>query len=607
MAGDMGAQLQGVFDSVPDGIIWATKHGKILRMNKAVTKLFGFTEKDLVGKEYKALSFLTPKNLAVVAKALVENHVGIRPMRFEIDVKTKNGLKPVEVSISPWFVDGKHKGGVGVLRDLTERKKAEQALRESEEKFRRLFEGSKDGIFIADARTHKLLDCNKAAEKLIGMPKKRLLGMAADQLHPKEDVKRTMDAFKKQAQGSVKAIETLVVTKSGGKVPVNITAYPVTLNGRDCLVGSFRDTTERKKSDDALRESEEKYRSLTLNSPDMTMLTAPDGTITYISPQSKKILGYAPKELEGQVLPPIFHEDDVKRVQQALIGAMNGKAVVDMEYRIIGKKGGVHWVMHNAVPIKENGRVAFIQSNVRDITARMKAEKALEEAYGKLKSLDDLKTDFVQTVSHELRTPITSMKLAAELLGSDLSPEEEVEVKQMVLRNTERIDGVVKTILSFSVMEAGKVKYKHQEVDMNSVVTRAVEGMRKRAEGSGLSVLLELGKVPPVKGDKLWLGIVMDNLLDNAIKFTKEGSITVTVKKKGKRVAVSVRDTGIGVKKSSLGKAFHKFVKMHPHVEGTGVGLWTCKRVVEAHGGEIRIGSGGLGKGATIKFWLPVK
>jgi signal transduction histidine kinase len=199
------------------------------------------------------------------------------------------------------------------------------------------------------------------------------------------------------------------------------------------------------------------------------------------------------------------------------------------------------------------------------------------------------------------------MKLAADLLGSDLSAEEELEVREMVVRNTARLDSIVNTILNFSVMGTGKVKYKRQKLDVNYIVTQAVGRARERAKVEGLRMQVKSGKVPGVKGDAFWLGVVLDNVIDNAIKFTKKGGITITTEERNGGVVVAVSDTGIGVRGQDIKKAFHKFVKMRPHIQGTGVGLWTCKQIVEAHGGEIVMESKGPGKGATVEFWLPAK
>jgi len=146
---------------------------------------------------------------------------------------------------------------VGTCIDITERKKAEEMLRESEKKFKSFFENSNDAIFVADARTRKLVDCNNKAETLMECPKTKILSMRADKLHPKDKIKETMEGFKKQIEGKIDVVETEVLTKSGKRIPVAINASSIEFNGKNYLLGIFRDITEKKKAYEDIRQKKD--------------------------------------------------------------------------------------------------------------------------------------------------------------------------------------------------------------------------------------------------------------------------------------------------------------------------------------------------------------
>ena len=146
---------------------------------------------------------------------------------------------------------------IAIYDDCSERKKAEEMLRESEKKFKSFFENSNDAIFVADARTRKLVDCNNKAETLMECPKTKILSMRADKLHPKDKIKETMEGFKKQIEGKIDVVETEVLTKSGKRIPVAINASSIEFNGKNYLLGIFRDITEKKKAYEDIRQKKD--------------------------------------------------------------------------------------------------------------------------------------------------------------------------------------------------------------------------------------------------------------------------------------------------------------------------------------------------------------
>jgi len=248
-------------EGAQDQIFMIDKNMKIISMNSKAASLSGKTPAEMVGVSiYKIFPresavrfaknneevFRTGKNKFVEEKMIIGNR----------EFYNSTNLTPVKDS------DGNITAVIGIVRDITERKEAEKALKESEEKFRNFFENSNDAIFVADARTRKLVDCNKKAEKLMEYPKTRILSMDADNLHPKDKIKETMEGFKKQMERKIDIVETEVLTKSGKRIPVSINASAIKFNGRNYLIGIFRDITERKKSEEILKKTNEELKQL---------------------------------------------------------------------------------------------------------------------------------------------------------------------------------------------------------------------------------------------------------------------------------------------------------------------------------------------------------
>jgi PAS domain S-box-containing protein len=473
-------------------------------------------------------------------------------------------------------------------------------VRASEERLRTIFEGSSDAILVADAKTRRFTDCNKQAERLLGYPKSKILAMGVNDIHPKDELEKVGATFARMARGSNETLDTLIVRRDGKRVPVGITSAAVTLKGRKALIGSFRDLTERKQAEEALAASEAKYRSLVENASVGVFESDLAGNILYFNRMLKALSGYSDAELE-RMNAAMLYDDPQQR--KAILSELESRGRFDpTEVLMHDKRGEDVWLLMSAVMVGN-----AIQGTAVNITDRKKAEQELKEAFEKLKTLDELKTDFVQMVSHELRTPLSSMRLASDLMAKELSPEEDREAHGIMRRNTDRMERIVSTVLNFSAIESGRVKYAHAPVDASALAREAADNARAEAAAKGVSLEFKEGSVPPVLGDAFWLGIAVGNLVENAVKFTERGGVTVETMRRGKRVLVRVRDTGLGLDKGNLETAFQKFTKAHPNIEGSGIGLWMSKRIAEAHRGDVTLKSAGRGKGTTAELWLPAK
>lgn len=245
--------------------------------------------------------------------------------------------------------------------------------------------------------------------------------------------------------------------------------------------------------------------------------------------------------------------------------------------------------------------------------SRQKIKKQLTELK-ELKELDTLKTRFLAMTSHELRSPITPMKAQLQLLLKNYFGElSKTQKKSLhtVLRNAEHLDKLIADILDISRIQAKIMKIDKRNMNLKECIELALQNMQTSANEKKIIITTKIAKLPELRADKDRLVQVLNNLIDNAIKFTPEkGKITIDAEKQKQDILIKIRDTGIGVSGENLGKLFQPFFQADSNYnrkyKGTGLGLTICKRIIEQHGGKIWVESQ-LGKGSTFYFTLPIK
>ena len=265
-------------------------------------------------------------------------------------------------------------------QNITEPRKTDEDINESSGKFRSLFENSVDAIFVADAETKMLTDCNKSAEKLVRRSKAEILTMSADALHPKDKIKETMEAFKRQAEGKIEYVETEVLTKGGERIPVEINSSPSVFRGKTYLLGIFRDISERKKAEDALRASEAKYRLLVENLPQKIFLK--DRSSVYISCNENyaRDLKIKAEEIKGKTDYDFYPKELAEKYRADDKKIMEKGETADLEEKYL-QDGKEFFVYTIKTPIKdENDTTTGILGIFWDITGRKQMEVALRES-----------------------------------------------------------------------------------------------------------------------------------------------------------------------------------------------------------------------------------
>jgi PAS domain S-box-containing protein len=590
-------RYRSLFESVPIGLYRSTPEGRIVDANDALVQMLGYPSRE--------------KLLETPAQALFCDPADRQRWQAEMDAKDVVSYFVTQLKrydgTPIWVVDRVRavrdpQGTIlyydGSLVDITEQRRSEEALRASEARYRALVESSPDGIGIH--QDGRVVFVNPAGARLLGAqsPDELVGKPAMDLLHPdyREVVRERIRRSLAEGQPAPLLMEKFI-RLDGSTIDVEVTAAPIMWEGRPAMQVVFRDITERKRMEEELKASEERYRDLFENANDGIYILDRAGRIVSFNRKAEEITGYTVEEVRGQSYTLLVSSGpERKKARRAFLKNMRGQPD-KTELTIIRKDGREIVLELSTRPIWQGGQIVGIQGIARDITER--------------KELERLKSDFISTVSHELRTPLTSIKGYVDLvLAGDVGPltPEQKEFLTIVSQNTTRLTELINDLLDIERLESGRIEFEFAELDLAEVLENVARSLHVNAEQKGLEFLTEIPSGLKVRGDRERLAQVFLNLLSNAIKYTPAGTVELRAHQEDDAVVVEVRDTGIGLSESDLQKLFQKFFRSdNPYVRkvgGTGLGLSIAKAIVERHGGTITVTSQ-LGQGSTFTVRLP--
>jgi len=381
---------------------------------------------------------------------------------------------------------------------------------------------------------------------------------------------------------------------------------------------ALNNITERKKAEEILRESEEKFRTISTSARDAIIMMDNEGNISYWNEAAERIFGYTKEESIGKylhkfIVPERFYETyskGFKRFQITGEGAALGKTLELTAFRKDGAEFPVELSL-SAVKLKGKWNAVGI---LRDITERKKAEKELEKAKKAAEEANQAKSQFLASMSHEIRTPMNAIVGMSELLSGTSLYDEQKEYVEMIKISADNLLGIINDILDLSKIESGRLEIEETEFDLRDVIEVTTISLATQASKKGLELLCHINPEIPayIISDPTRLRQILVNLIGNAIKFTEKGQIVVDVKteeRKNNRAILRfcVSDTGVGIPKEKQAKIFESFTQADNSTTrqygGTGLGLTISKQLVEKMGGKIWVESE-IGKGSNFYFTI---
>jgi PAS domain S-box-containing protein len=507
-----------------------------------------------------------------------------------------------------------------------QRKQAEEALRRSEKRFRALIENSADAISLIDA-TGTVLYNSPPYRRLLGYSEEERRGRNTFELVHPDDRERLLGLFARilQKPDQVVVPPTRIRHADGSwhwieGVATNLLAEPSV----QAIVVNFRDITERRQAEEALRESEDKFKYVFDHSIVGKSITLPSGKMS-VNEAFCEMLGYTAEELQSQRWQDITHPDDIELTQGAIGPVLAGeKGSVRFTKRYVRKDGSIVWADASTFLRRDKeGKPLYFMTTVTDITERKQAEEELKNYQDQLEGLVEERTRELREaqeqlirqeklavlgqlaggVGHELRNPLGAIKNAAYYLNmvlEDPDPEtrEMLEVLDKEVGTAERI---IASLLDYARARPPTVR----RVDLNDVVRETLSRTPLPA-APNIEVSLQLDEdLPPILADPDQLSQVLGNILGNAIQAMPDGGhLTVRTAQEGPDwVTVSVADTGAGISEENLSKIFEPLFTTK--AKGIGLGLAVVKTLVEGHGGTIGVESR-VGAGSTFTVRLPL-
>lgn len=604
--------LHALMDNMPDTIYFKDSNSKFTRINASQARLLGIqSAEDAIGKsdvdfftkEHAQWAYEDEQKIIKTGEPLVDKMERIRRANGEYQWVTSTKV-PIKDS------EGKVKGIVGITRNITEIKLAQEALAYEKDLLHTLMENIPDMIFYKDKDgLFTRINSSLARAFAIESPNDAL---------GKTDYDFFMKSYAEQSfQSEQKIIETgkpLIGDTSQTKWPdgmtrwVSMTKVPIRDGqGRVIgLVGVGRDISDMKGVEERLRESEERYKILYDEAPIGYHEVDTDGIIQQVNRTEAEMLGYLADDMVGScmidyILPS--QKTESKDVFDQKIKKQLPLKPFELTYlRSDGKP--LEALIEERLVQDTNGHVVGMRSVLQDISERKIAEKKLQKLTEELKKSNSELEQFAYIASHDLQEPLRMVASYVQLLErryKDKLDEDALEFISYAVDGAHRMQGLIHDLLLYS--RVGTKGKDFEDVDTNEILSRVIRDLQIMVQEKEATI--ESDSLPGIKADGRQIGQLFQNLIANAMKFCKDKKPVIQIKavEKGSQVIFSVKDNGIGIDPEFHERIFMIFQRLHKRdeYEGTGIGLAVCKKIVERHGGRIWIESE-AGQGATFNF-----
>ncbi|TWU00636.1 Sensor histidine kinase TodS [Botrimarina colliarenosi] len=600
--------------SIGDATITTDPDGIVTGMNAVAEKLTGWPVADALTRpldevfaivdETTREPIVSPARRAIEESRVVDLEVNaVLIARDGTEIAIDDSAAPIRST------SGEIEGSVLVFRDVRERRQAEIETGENLAAARVLaaiVESSNTAI-ISKSLDGVIRSWNSAAERLFGYPPEEAIGQPIYLIVPPDKFSEEAHILACLRAGErLEYLETERMTKDGERIQVSLTVSPV-FDDHGRVIGASkiaRDITEEKRSELALLESEDRFRTLADNMSQLAWMADPKGSLFWYNKRWYDYTGTTLEEMQGWGWRAVQHPDHVDRVVEKVQRHWDTGEVWEDTFPLKSKDGEYRWFLSRALPIRnEAGQIVRWLGTNTDITEQRTAELALKEA-------DERKNEFLAMLAHELRNPLAPICYGLDLIAREQAYD--AEQLDVVRHQVDQMVRLIDDLLDVSRIMRGKIELRRSVLDLTALVERTAAGVEGvvRQRDQGLRVSVPEGPVW-VNADTVRLSQVIGNLLNNASKYSNSGAqIDLRLEATPDKAVVSVTDNGIGIDANLLPQVFDLFTQADHSIDrsqgGLGIGLTVVKQLVELHRGTVSVHSAGTGLGSTFTVEMPL-
>jgi PAS domain S-box-containing protein len=614
-------RFRTVFNAAPLGIAIANPDGFFLDVNQAFTEMLGFNKNEFMEMTFVDITYPEDRKKTLQLSNAVR-HGDIDSYQTEKRYLTKSGdfiWTTVSASVAR-DGNGDIQYWLGFIEEITERKMAQRALTESENRYRMLFEHAAEGILVLDLTAGNFRYANPAICKMLGYTESEFANMGVKHLYPRKDLKRVLRKFSAQTVGEKRLAQNIpCLRKDGTLIYVNINSTRVVIDGIECNIGFFQDISKRVEAEEALRESEEKYRNILDNIEEGYFEVDLGGTLTFVNDAACKLMGCTSDELIGINNRQITGAATAKKMSKIFNRVFRtGRPAQISDFEIITKnKSRKHLELSASIIRDSEQQPIGFRGVVRDVTQKIKSQKEKERLASQIQHAQKMESigTLAGGIAHDFNNLLMGFQGNISLMLLDLNEDHPhceylKNMESYVLKGSE----LTRQILGF----ARRGKYQVKTTNVNDLLDRSADMFSRTKRELTIHKKFQ-ENMPPVDVDRGQLEQVLLNLFVNAWQaMPGGGDIFIETEQiylsedydkpyeivPGNYVRISVTDTGIGMEKDIQLRIFEPFFTTKAVGRGTGLGLASAYGIIKNHNGIINVYSE-KGHGSAFKIYLP--
>jgi len=609
-----------------DFIAEVDEKGIFLYSNPAMAKSLNTTVDELIGRSiYDVLPADVAKRRAKLAKKALESGQ-------TLIIEDKRNNRYFNNIFTPSIDNEGNKTIQVIARDITRFKEVEYQLEESLNHFKNLFNCIVDPIVIIDSKG-KILEMNENMSKSTGYDREDFIGknVFKTKIFTNKTKRILIKNLLKRMTGiKINPYEIELLTKKGEKITFEINAKKIKYKNNEADLVVFRDVSQRKKMQEKLKLSEDKYSDLFEHSNDLIQSINPDGSINYVNNAWKKAIGYTDIELSNISIFDIIHPNDLTHCKNIFNELLNGKKIGRIEVSYLTKEGN-KIDLEGSINCKfKDGKPIATRGIFRDISQRKSTENRLKEKINELekaqKEIKDLnqnlgkkveertsevkkllkhKDEFIKQLGHDLKTPLTPITTLLPIIKEKVNDKKLEEMLEMVILNANYMSNLVIKTLKLAKLNSPYFEIETEEINLKDLLNDFLDNKKYFFKTKNIHLVNEIYNDIIIKGDKILLTELFDNIISNSIKYgskkNKKIKISCNINKNDN--IIIIEDNGIGMSKDQINHIFNEFYKADDsrhEINSSGLGLNICKKIIEILEGKILIESPGIGKGTIV-------